>query len=135
MGIMKFRMEGLTQIEEGDTVEESEFAQKLSNLEEQMTNSWVIDTTSAIKVAARFYNPNRSGVNFIRERVEAQGQWGVITEESDSTFLYEITVNGIYEIKPWLRSFGSSCEVLEPPWLRKQFIAEWKEIHSYYESI
>lgn len=135
MGIMKFRMEGLTQIEEGDTVEESEFAQKLSNLEEQMTNSWVIDTTSAIKVVARFYNPNRSGVNFIRERVEAQGQWGVITEESDSTFLYEITVNGIYEIKPWLRSFGSSCEVLEPPWLRKQFIAEWKEIHSYYESI
>ena len=135
MGIMKFRMEGLTQIEEGDTVEESEFAQKLSNLEEQMTNSWVIDTTRAIKVVARFYNPNRSGVNFIRERVEAQGQWGVITEESDSTFLYEITVNGIYEIKPWLRSFGSSCEVLEPPWLRKQFIAEWKEIHSYYESI
>ena len=135
MGIMKFRMEGLTQIEEGDTVEESEFAQKLSNLEEQMTNSWVIDTTRAIKVVARFYNPNRSGVNFIRERVEAQGQWGVITEESDSTFLYEITVNGIYEIKPWLRSFGSSCEVLEPPWLRKQFLAEWKEIHSYYESI
>lgn len=135
MGIMKFRMEGLTQIEEGDTVEEAEFALKLSNLEEQMTNSWVIDTTRAIKVVARFYNPNRSGVNFIRERVEAQGQWGEITEESDSTFLYEITVNGIYEIKPWLRSFGSSCEVLEPPWLRKQFIAEWKEIHSYYESI
>lgn len=135
MGIMKFRMEGLTQIEEGDTVEEAEFALKLSNLEEQMTNSWVIDTTRAIKVVARFYNPNRPGVNFIRERVEAQGQWGEITEESDSTFLYEITVNGIYEIKPWLRSFGSSCEVLEPPWLRKQFIAEWKEIHSYYESI
>jgi predicted DNA-binding transcriptional regulator YafY len=135
MGIMKFRMEGLTQIEEGDTVEEAEFAQKLSNLEEQMTNSWVIDTTRAIKVVARFYNPNRPGVNFIRERVEAQGQWGEITEESDSTFLYEIIVNGIYEIKPWLRSFGSSCEVLEPPWLRKQFIAEWKEIHSYYESI
>lgn len=116
-------------------MEEAEFALKLSNLEEQMTNSWVIDTTRAIKVVARFYNPNRSGVNFIRERVEAQGQWGEITEESDSTFLYEITVNGIYEIKPWLRSFGSSCEVLEPPWLRKQFIAEWKEIHSYYESI
>ncbi|MNP26715.1 hypothetical protein D3C76_1195820 [compost metagenome] len=116
-------------------MEEAEFAQKLSNLEEQMTTSWVIDTTRAIKVVARFYNPNRPGVNFIRERVEAQGQWGEITEESDSTFLYEITVNGIYEIKPWLRSFGSSCEVLEPPWLRKQFIAEWKEIHSYYESI
>ncbi|MCL6604001.1 MAG: WYL domain-containing protein [Paenibacillus sp.] len=135
MGIMKFRMEGLTQIEEGDVVGEEEFAQKLSNIEGQLKNSWVTDTTRAIKVVARFYNPGRSSANFIRERVEAQGQWGIITENSDSTFLYEIMVNGIYEIKPWLRSFGSSCEVLEPPWLRKQFIAEWKEIQSYYESI
>lgn len=71
----------------------------------------------------------------MRERVEAQGQWGTITNESDSTFLYEITVNGIYEIKPWLRSFGSSCEVLEPAWLRREFITEWKEIQAYYESI
>ncbi|WP_379163485.1 helix-turn-helix transcriptional regulator [Paenibacillus sp. sgz5001063] len=135
MGIMKFRMEGLTQIEEGDAVEEEEFAKKLSNIEGQLKNSWVTDTTRAIKVVARFYNPGRSGANFIRERVEVQGQWGIITENSDSSFLYEIMVNGIYEIKPWLRSFGSSCEVLEPPWLRKQFIAEWKEIHTYYESI
>lgn len=135
MGIMKFRMEGLTQIEEGEVVEEEEFAQKLSTIERQLKNSWVTDTTRAIKVVARFYNPGRSSANFIRERVEAQGQWGIITENSDSTFLYEIMVNGIYEIKPWLRSFGSSCEVLEPPWLRKQFIAEWKEIQSYYESI
>lgn len=135
MGIMKFRMEGLTQIEEGGAVEEREYAEKLSKLEEQMRTSWVTDTTRAVKVAVRFFNPNGSGANFIRERVEAQGQWGVITEESDSTFLYEIVVNGIYEIKPWLRSFGSSCEILEPRWLRKQFIAEWKEIQSYYEPV
>jgi hypothetical protein len=44
-------------------------------------------------------------------------------------------VNGIYEIKPWLRSFGSSCEVLEPAWLRKEFIAEWKEIQAHYEPV
>jgi hypothetical protein len=132
---MKFRMEGLTQIEEGDAVEEEEYAKKLCHLEEQLQASWVTDTTRAVKVAVRFYNPSRSGANFIRERVEAQGQWGVIMEESDSTFLYEIIVNGIYEIKPWLRSFGSSCEVLEPRWLRKQFIAEWKEIQSYYEPV
>lgn len=135
MGIMKFRMEGLTQIEEGNTVQETEFAHKLCKMEEQIVTSWVTDTTRAVKVCARFFNPNQSGANFIRERVEAQGQWGVITEESNSTFLYEITVNGIYEIKPWLRSFGSSCEILEPPWLRKQFIAEWKEIQSYYEPL
>lgn len=64
-----------------------------------------------------------------------QGQWGEIVEEDEHSFVYEITVNGIMEIKPWLRSFGSSCEVLEPRHLRKELIEEWKEIAAYYESI
>ncbi|WP_405106127.1 WYL domain-containing protein [Paenibacillus sp. FSL K6-1217] len=134
-GIKKLRMDGLIQIEEGEPVEEEEYAQRLQQLAAQMEYSWVTDTNRPVKVAVRFYNPSRSGANFIRERVEAQGQWGVITEESDTTFLYEITVNEIFEIKPWLRSFGSSCEILEPRWLRKQFMEEWKEIKSYYESL
>lgn len=135
LGLMKFRMEGLTQIEEGDLVSEEEFSNRLDAALAQLEHSWVTDTLRSIKVVARFFNPDRSGANFVRERVEAQGQWGTIAEESDSTFLYEITVNGIYEIKPWLRSFGSSCEVLEPRWLRREFIAEWKEIQGYYESV
>ncbi|MFC5401339.1 helix-turn-helix transcriptional regulator [Cohnella soli] len=135
LGLMKFRMEGLTQIEEGESVSEEEFDGRLVSAEAQLKQSWVIDTLRPATVKARFFNPDRSGANFVRERVEAQGQWGVITEESESTFLYEITVNGIYEIKPWLRSFGSSCEVLEPAWLRREFIAEWKEIRDYYESV
>jgi hypothetical protein len=135
LGLVKFRMEGLTQIEEGEAVSEDEFAEQLSAVQEQLKYSWVTDTHRTITVKARFFNPDRWGANFVRERVEAQGQWGTIAEESDSTFLYEITVNGIYEIKPWLRSFGSSCEVLEPAWLRKEFIAEWKEIQSYYEPV
>ncbi|MCD9020206.1 helix-turn-helix transcriptional regulator [Cohnella silvisoli] len=134
-GIMKFRMEGLTQIEEGDTVPEEEFSHKLANLEEQLRHSWVTDTGRSVRVVARFYNPDRSGANFVKERVLSQGQWGTITEETDSTFLYEITVNGIFEIKPWLRSFGSSCEVIEPASLRREFIAEWKEIQTYYEPL
>ena len=58
---------------------------------------------------------------------------GTITLESESSFLYEIEVNGTSEIKPWLRSFGSSCEVLQPRSLRQEFIKEWKEIAAYYE--
>lgn len=135
LGVVKFRMEGLTQIEEGEAVSEEEFSQRLYVIEEQMKYSWVTDTLRTVKVVARFYNPDRSSANFVRERVEAQGQWGTITEESDPTFLFEIMVNGIYEIKPWLRSFGSSCEVLEPAWLRKEFIADWKEIQRYYEPV
>ncbi|MFC4599953.1 helix-turn-helix transcriptional regulator [Cohnella hongkongensis] len=135
LGMMKYRMEGITQIETGEAVDEAGFAARLDRAREQLERSWVTDTLRPVKVVARFYHPDRAGANFIRERVEAQGQWGTVREESESTFLYEITVNGIYEIKPWLRSFGSSCEVLEPAWLRREFIAEWKEIQAYYESV
>ncbi|GKU77840.1 YafY family protein [Paenibacillus sp. L3-i20] len=134
-GLIKFRMEGLTQMEESDPASEEEFIRAKNHADEQLRNSWVTDTLRPSKVVARFYNPDRSGVNFVRERVVAQGQWGSIIEESESTFLFEITVNGIFEIKPWLRSFGSSCEVLEPAWLRQEFIKEWKEIQTYYESL
>jgi len=135
LGMMKYRMEGITQIEAGDAVSETDFVERLERAQAQLERSWVTDTLRPVKIVARFYNPDRSEANFVRDRVEAQGQWGTIREESESTFLYEITVNGIYEIKPWLRSFGSSCEVLEPAWLRKELSAEWEEIRKYYESV
>ncbi|MNI10967.1 hypothetical protein D3C73_640960 [compost metagenome] len=95
----------------------------------------MIDTGRPITVRARFFNPGPSERNFVKERVLLQGQWGRITTEEEASFIYEIVVNGTTEIKPWLRSFGSSCEVLEPHLFRQEMIAEWKEIQSYYESI
>ncbi|RIX60176.1 WYL domain-containing protein [Paenibacillus nanensis] len=134
-GLMKFRMEGLTGLEEGAQVSEEEFAMRLSHAEEKLRHSWVIDTMRSFRVVARFYNPENSSHNFVKARVLAQGQWGEITEETESFFQFEITVNGLTEIKPWLRSFGSSCEVLEPRWLRHEFMAEWKELQAYYEPV
>ncbi|KWX80550.1 transcriptional regulator, partial [Paenibacillus riograndensis] len=98
--------------------------------------SWLIDTGRPVTVRAKFLNPQRrdSARNFVKERVLLQGQWGTITEEAPHFFIYEITVNGTTEIKPWLRSFGSSCEVLAPRQLREELVAEWKEILDYYES-
>ncbi|RXZ79911.1 WYL domain-containing protein [Paenibacillaceae bacterium] len=134
-GIMKFRMEGLTQIEIQEAVAEDYYAGKLAELEQSIRFSWLIDTGDPVKVSARFYHPGKWEPNFIKERVLLQGQWGQITEETDEFFIYEITVNGLTEIRPWLRSFGSSCEVLEPPALREAFIAEWKELQAYYEPV
>lgn len=132
LGLLKYRMEGLTQIREGEAVPEERFGRRLRELEEQMRFSWLIDTGEAVTVRARFFNPEGARKNFVKERVLMQGQWGRITEENEEWFLYEITVNGITEIKPWLRSFGSSCEVLEPRKLRQELIDEWKEIQLYY---
>ncbi|OKP92784.1 YafY family protein [Paenibacillus sp. P32E] len=135
MGIRKYRMEGMTQIEEGEAVTEELFLAEQSALEQQIATSWLIDTSRPVTVRAKFLNPQRSGSarNFVKERVLLQGQWGVITEEDLHFFIYEITVNGTTEIKPWLRSFGSSCEVLAPRQLRQELIAEWKEMLDYYE--
>lgn len=134
-GILKFRMEGITQIEEDLPVDESLFETKTNELEEKIRYSWLVDTGRPVTVRARFYNPGPTESNFVKERVLLQGQWGEIVSEDDVSFTYEITVNGTTEIKPWLRSFGSSCEVLEPIQLRREMIAEWKEIQSYYEFV
>lgn len=134
-GIRKYRMEGITQIEEDESVDEAWYEEKKNELEEKLRYSWLIDTGKPVTVRVRFYNPGDSEPNFVKERVLLQGQWGQIVFEDEYSFIYEITVNGTTEIKPWLRSFGSSCEVLEPIRFRREMIAEWKEIQSYYESV
>ncbi|MFD0692595.1 helix-turn-helix transcriptional regulator [Paenibacillus sp. GCM10027628] len=134
LGIKKYRMEGITQLEEDETVDADFFAAKLMELEDKIQLSWLIDTGRPVTVKVRFFNPEASQPNFIKERVLLQGQWGAITEETEVSFLFEIIVNGTTEIKPWIRSFGSSCEVLEPQFFREEMIGDWKEIGAYYES-
>lgn len=133
-GIRKYRMEGITQFEEAEEADPAWFEAKQQELLEKLRFSWLIDTGAPVTVRAKFYNPG-VGPNFVKERVLLQGQWGQIVQEDDESFIYEIPVNGTTEIKPWLRSFGSSCEVLGPIRLRREMIAEWKEIRAYYESV
>lgn len=136
-GIKKFRLEGITQLEEAEAVEAVFFAEKLLELEHKIKNSWLIDTSAPVTIQLKLFNPQRRETdrNFVKDRVLLQGQWGQILEENDEFFVYEIIVNGTQEIKPWIRSFGSSCEVLKPANLRNEMIAEWKEIQSYYEPV
>ncbi|MDQ8738960.1 WYL domain-containing protein [Paenibacillus sp. LHD-38] len=134
-GIKKYRLEGLTQISEEDAAAADDYEAKKSELEQRIQYSWLIDTGKLVTVKVRFFHPGPGISNFVKERVLLQGQWGSITEETEDSFIYEIEVNGTIEIKPWIRSFGSSCEVLAPLKFREEMIAEWKEIKGYYESL
>lgn len=138
-GLKKFRMEGITALElDGPPTEEAFFREKLAELEENIEKSWLIDTGRPVKVRLRFFHPLSGSdlpLSFVKDRVLLQGQWGVIVDEDETSFVYEIEVNGSMEIRPWVRSFGSSCEVLEPPQLRAEMIAEWKELQAYYASV
>ncbi|MBR2567282.1 MAG: WYL domain-containing protein [Paenibacillus sp.] len=132
---VKFRMEGITQLEELHPVEEEHMSALKKEWAEISRYSWLVDTGRTVTVQARFFHPGEGQRNFILDRVRLQGQWGTITPETDHSFRYEIRVNGTTEIKPWLRSFGSSCEILAPPRLRQEMIEEWKEIAAYYEPV
>ncbi|MFD1990182.1 helix-turn-helix transcriptional regulator [Paenibacillus nicotianae] len=130
-----FRMSGIIDIVEEEQQSEEYVAKYLEKLQHKTQYSWLVDTGDTITVQARFYKADPLPTDFIRERVVLQGQWGQITDENDEWFIYEIQVNGYTEIRPWLRSFGSSCEVLAPTELRQSLIDEWKEIQAYYESV
>jgi predicted DNA-binding transcriptional regulator YafY len=134
-GIRKYRIEGITHLEEGQQDTEERYQSQLAELDRRTQYSWLIDTGEPVQVKVRFFHPGPGIPNFVKERVLLQGQWGSVTEENAESFIYEITVNGTLEIKPWLRSFGSSCEVLAPLKLREELIEEWKEIGGYYESV
>jgi hypothetical protein len=128
-------MEGITQLGEDEPVEEALFQAKRSELEHKIQHSWLVDTGNPVNIRIRFFTPEPPMPNFIQERVLLQGQWGMISNTTNESFIFEITVNGTLEIKPWIRSFGSSCEVLEPRSLREEMIAEWKEIRDYYAAV
>ena len=133
--LKKYRVEGMTQLALSKQAHPDAFARMQERVDKQIQTSWLIDTGDPVTIRLRFFHPKHTPHSFIKERVEAQGQWGIITEETRDSFVYEITVNGTQEITPWIRSFGSSCEVLAPAFLRRQFQKEWEELLAYYESV
>jgi predicted DNA-binding transcriptional regulator YafY len=133
-GFSSYRMEGILNIELVDQVPEHSYQHYVNQYEDTFQKSWLINYREPlVKVKLQFYfDSNSASINFIEKRVRKEGQWGVITPMDDHTFLYEIEVNGTQEIKPWIRSFGSSVEVLEPSSLRKEMKDEWKRIVEEY---
>ena len=95
---------------------------------QQLSKAWLVSLEQPVEVQARFYfTLGKSKKNFILQRVQREKRWGVISAlENPDYFDFAITVNGIHEIKPWLLSFGSAVEVLEPPELREYMISVWR---------
>ncbi len=65
-------MEGITQIEEDEAVAEEWFEEKIQQLLESIRYSWLIDTSPPVTVRARFYKPEGSEPDFIKERSVVQ---------------------------------------------------------------
>ncbi|MDG5787160.1 WYL domain-containing protein [Evansella sp. AB-P1] len=133
--LMRYRIDFLLDVEEKRAVSLNQFEMLQEQCEEELDHSWLVEHRNLVKVKVRFYfDALKNNNNFIKKRVLQQGQWGVISEEDKDSFVFEIEVNGTKEIKPWIRSFGSSAEVIEPIYFREEFKKEWEVIQSYYES-
>ena len=133
-----FRMENIQAIVDmGETVDASLMTGLLKQADENQALSWVVqDPGRKVRVQLRFcLRPTGKEENFLRRRVQREACWGRISEEQGSTFLFEIDVNGYFEIKPWIRSFGTSVEVLAPEELRLEIAEEWRKIGAAYETV
>jgi len=67
---------------------------------------------------------------YIRERMWPEGT--LIEEREDGNIILNVTTAGAYELKKWILGFGNAAEILEPEWLRKEFVAELAGIVKVY---
>lgn len=134
-----YRFERIEEIERMEEPIEAEVFRRMAEMAGQgLEHSWIVSTadpSEKTEVVVRFWFEPAEGaspVNFIRARVEREGRWGTIEEESEQSFLYRIVITDMSEMKSWLLSFGSAAEVVAPELLRSIMIDEWKRTRERY---
>ena len=136
-GLKTFRVENIGSIKQMEAVDKSVLDTYLLQTEEENALSWVVQSgAKPTQVKIRFhYDKDRGTHNFIRARVEREKRNGTVIDEDPNGewFDFVIAVNGDKEIRPWIYSFGSGAEVLEPQSLRAEMIAYWQEVAKRYE--
>lgn len=103
--------------------------EEIAAIRAQLQNSWNVSNKPLERIIIRFYQHE---TNFIARRVQQQRHRGEVLETYEDGFLWAILIHGIDEMIPWIRSFGSSAEVLEPASLREKLIEQWKELEALY---
>lgn len=133
--LRRLRIDYISKVEPGSSVPEPQWNQWMDKAKIELEKAWCITyKENTTRVQVRFtFRPDGGEENFIRKRVEEQGQWGEIIQEEGHSFIWEIDVGDPLELIPWIRSFGSSATVLEPVDLRENIYQSWKEVAERYE--
>lgn len=69
------------------------------------------------------------------KREIAEREQAKLTPLEDGSVLYEDWVTGMEEFKVWVRSFGSSAEIIEPQELREKLIESVKQALARYGEV
>ncbi|MCG7344101.1 WYL domain-containing protein [Sporosarcina sp. ACRSL] len=135
--LQRYRVDYISHISKGAAVDPDLLAQLREQCASELENSWCVNYVSEVTKVKVLFQVDKVEThgNFIKKKVQEQGQWGQITEEhEDGSFVWEIDVRGTAEIIPWLRSFGRGATVLEPVEMRNQMIADLREVLAQYEA-
>lgn len=99
------------------------------SLAEHFRYAWGVELGPLYRVSIRFQDhfnvldrvrkevAHRRDGRLVEEPGERNGAGG--TDGANGAFLYTDVVAGLHEIRVWIRSFGESAEVFEPPELRE----------------
>ena len=97
------------------------------SIKDFMNNSWQLAKGEEVMVKIKFYPPI---TRLIREGIWHHSQQ--IEELPGDELIFTVTVEGTWEIKKWLLSWGKYAEVLEPQGLREEFAGQLGEMMGKY---
>ncbi|NYE58837.1 helix-turn-helix transcriptional regulator [Carboxydothermus ferrireducens] len=100
-------------------------------IENFFKNRWGMDTGEEVKVKICFL-PEANVIDKAQRELKARGFRGLKFLE-DGSLLWEDRVAGVSDLLFWLRSFGSSVEVIEPRELRQEMVENIKRLMEFYE--
>jgi predicted DNA-binding transcriptional regulator YafY len=95
------------------------------SLTEQFADAWGVECEGPlVNLAIKFYDEYRVIERVIRETEHRRNRQ---IQQINEGVIYHDRIRGLTEIRPWIRSFGSSAVVLEPSELRENMIqsAQW----------
>jgi hypothetical protein len=109
----------------------------IENRLNKLKKSWLVEEDAKEKeIAIEFYfDSSKSSKNFILNRVKKEAKNVQIEIIDKNSFILKMITRDINEIKPWIRSFGSSAQVLEPRSLKDSLIEEFIDLETIYESV
>lgn len=97
------------------------------NVKDFMGNSWRVGKGDRIEISVKFYPPV--------SRLIQEGVWHAtqrLEETPDGGLIFKAEVEGVWEIKKWILSWGPAAEVLEPEALREEIRKELNDMLQKY---
>lgn len=101
------------------------------DLDDYLEGQWGVYRGEPVRVRVRFYD-DYNVISRVRAETAHRGH-AALAQVGPGVWEYSDTVLGDAEFRVWLRSFGSSAEVLEPASMRDDLIASARRMKSIYE--